>query len=136
MAPTAHTIQVPFMLQPLFRPRDQVTLVTLLAVLLAVFAVAWVAGGGFTPQTIDIDRAEPLEYPFLVDVNSAEWPELSQLPDVGEVLARRIVETRKSRGRFLSSEELMEVEGIGPRKLARIAPYLAPLPETRTIAGN
>jgi competence protein ComEA len=124
------------MLQPLFRPRDQKTLATLLLVLLAALAIAWVAGGGFTPQTIDIDRAEPEAFPFLVDVNSAEWPELSQLPDVGEVLARRIVETRQLRGRFLSAEELMEVEGIGPRKLARIAPYLAPLPESGTVAGN
>lgn len=121
---------------PLLRPRDQVTAVTLLLVLLAVLAVVWVGSGGFSSRTIDIDRAEPVEYQFLVDVNTAEWPELSQLPDVGEVLARRIVETRRAKGRFLSNEELMEVEGIGPRKFARITPYLAPLAEPGTVAGN
>src|SRR5690606_5185061 len=96
---------------PLFRPRDQVTLATLLLVLLAGLALAWVVTGGFTPRTIDIDRAERVEFQFLVDVNTADWAELSQLPDIGEVLARRIVETRQARGRFLSNDELMEVEG-------------------------
>jgi hypothetical protein len=30
----------------------------------------------------------------------------------------------------------MEVEGVGPRKLARIAPYLMPMTDPTAVAGN
>lgn len=92
--------------------------------------------GGPSGRIIEIDRAEPLEYQFLVDVNSASWSELAQLPDIGEVLARRIVQTRTERGKFTSSDDLLAVPGIGPRKLARIAPFLSPLAPAEAVAGN
>lgn len=116
--------------------RDQLTIATLLVVVVAVLAVAWVVAGGPAGRVIDIDRAEPLEHQFLVDLNSATWSELAELPDIGEVLARRIVETRTQRGKFTTSDDLLAVPGIGPRKLARIAPFLSPLAPAEAVAGN
>ncbi len=55
-----------------------------------------------------------------VDVNRASEAELATLRGVGPVLARRIVEGRPYRDLV----ELDEVRGIGPKKLAAIAPRL------------
>jgi competence protein ComEA len=85
---------------------------------------------------IEVDRAKPVPYEFLVDVNAAEWPELAQLPEIGEVLARRIVETRDQRGPFRTQDELLEVDGIGRVKLSRMAPHLLPLPDEGAMVGN
>lgn len=121
---------------PLLQRREQNALATLLLVLLAVGAVAWITLGGASPKTIDIDRAERPDYEYLVDVNTAQWAELAQLPGIGEVLARRIVAAREARGPFQSPDALLEVEGVGPRKLARIAPYLTPMADPAAVAGN
>ncbi len=94
----------------------------------------WVAHGGCRGRLVEIDRAEPLTAEFEVDLNDAEWPELVQLPGIGETLARRIVESRNRDGRFLDHEDLKRVRGIGPRTLDRVRPYLAPMPEQRAIA--
>jgi competence protein ComEA len=64
-----------------------------------------------------------------------DWPELSQLPGIGEALARRIVESRQRDGEFVDHQELRRVRGIGPRTLERITPYLRPLPEMANMAG-
>lgn len=56
----------------------------------------------------------------LVNLNTASAQELTQLPGIGEELARRIVEYRERHGAFASVEELLEVSGIGEGKLAAI----------------
>ncbi|MDA8745422.1 helix-hairpin-helix domain-containing protein [Rubripirellula amarantea] len=122
-------------LKPLLRAREQSVVATFVAVALAAALVWWVVAGGMSGRLIEIDRVAPLPYEFLVDVNAAEWPELAQLPEVGEVLARRIVETRGDRGPFRTREDLLEVRGIGQVKLSRIAPHLLPLPDERAVAG-
>lgn len=124
------------MLKPLLDERLQSTVASLVAVLLSVLGVWWVVAGGRSGRLIEIDRAKPVPYEFLVDINQAEWPELAQLPDIGEVLARRIVETREAQGPFRSQQDLLRVRGIGQVKLMRMAPYLLPLPHEETIVGN
>ena len=54
------------------------------------------------------------------DLNRSPAWELELLPGIGPTLARRIVETRASRGRFRRWEDLLEVPGIGPVLLRRI----------------
>jgi len=85
---------------------------------------------------LDIDRAEPLSASFEVDINIARWPELAQLPQIGETLARRIVELREDEGPFIDHSDLMRVRGIGPRTLQRIQPYLMPMPDAASVAGG
>jgi len=53
-----------------------------------------------------------------LDLNAATVEELTELPGIGEELARRIVEYRTEHGPFQAVEELMEVSGIGEAKLA------------------
>jgi competence ComEA-like helix-hairpin-helix protein len=59
-----------------------------------------------------------------LNLNTAEWYELAQLPGVGEGLARRIIEYRKNAGRPLRVHDLIAVKGIGRRTLERISPHL------------
>ncbi len=49
-----------------------------------------------------------------VNVNQATPRELEELPGIGPVLARRIVEYRTEQGPFCSPGELTAVRGIGP----------------------
>ena len=55
-----------------------------------------------------------------INLNSANAPELSLLPGVGPVLAKRIVSDRVSIGSFETVDDLQRVRGIGPRKMAEI----------------
>ena len=71
-----------------------------------------------------------------MDINSADWPELLQLPGIGETLAHRIVESRQSRGPFADNDDLRRVRGIGPKTLEQIRPYLRPMPDSKSVAGK
>ena len=48
-----------------------------------------------------------------IDLNTASAEELQRLPGIGPVLAERIVTYRENVGRFRSTEELTEIDGIG-----------------------
>jgi competence protein ComEA len=106
---------------------DQATVGALTLAALVALAGYWVAHGGFGGRLLEIDRAEDQTVKFQLDINQADWPELAQLPGVGETLARRIVASRQDRGPFTDHDELRRVRGIGPKTLAHIKPYLRPL---------
>ncbi|MEV0031295.1 ComEA family DNA-binding protein [Nocardia sp. NPDC050793] len=55
-----------------------------------------------------------------VDLNRATEAELDALPGVGPVTAGAIVAWRTANGRFTALEQLGEVDGIGPARLARL----------------
>jgi competence protein ComEA len=56
----------------------------------------------------------------LVNINTASLAELDALPGVGPSTAKAILETREKRGSFSSVDDLLDVPGIGPAKLAQI----------------
>ncbi|MGV9615287.1 ComEA family DNA-binding protein [Nocardia xishanensis] len=55
-----------------------------------------------------------------VDINRATEAELDALPGVGPVTAGAIVAWRTANGRFTALDQLGEVDGIGPARLARL----------------
>lgn len=55
-----------------------------------------------------------------VDLNAATVAELDALPGVGPVTATSIVSWRETNGRFATVDQLSEVDGIGPGRLAKI----------------
>ncbi len=59
-----------------------------------------------------------------VSINTADEAGLVQVPGIGPKTAAAIVEYRKSIGSFTSIEQLLEVKGIGEKKLAKMKPYL------------
>lgn len=56
----------------------------------------------------------------LLDLNTATASELDLLPGIGPALAQRIIEYRTSHRGFRTVDELRQVSGIGPKKLAAI----------------
>jgi len=119
----------------LLRRADQAAVAMLVLAGLAASGAWWIAQGGLQGRLIEIDRAQPQTAQFKVDLNSADWPELSQLPGIGETLARRIVESRRAEGPFVEHDDLQRVRGIGPKTLQRVRPYLLPMPGG-DLAGN
>lgn len=52
-----------------------------------------------------------------IDPNTADLYELTELPGIGETLARYTVDERETNGPFYYPEDLMQVKGIGSGKL-------------------
>jgi competence protein ComEA len=75
------------------------------------------AGGGAT-------TAGSGEAGTQIDLNSATASQLDTLPGVGPVTAERIIAWRTEHRRFSRVEELQEVDGIGPKTYAQIAPHV------------
>jgi len=59
-----------------------------------------------------------------ISLNRADKNILTTLPGIGPVLAERIVQRRKELGSYRTVDELLQVTGIGPGKLARMAEYI------------
>jgi competence protein ComEA len=59
-----------------------------------------------------------------VDPNRATLEDLQTLPGIGPVLARRVVERRTLHGPFHRLEDLLEVKGIGKKRLDRLRPFV------------
>jgi competence ComEA-like helix-hairpin-helix protein len=59
-----------------------------------------------------------------VNLNTASASELEQLPNIGETLAKRIVDYRENNGRFRRPEHLLLVEGISEKRFREIRPFI------------
>ena len=75
------------------------------------------------PQNVELERR--LKEARLVNINEASPEELIRLPGIGPVLAKRILDYRRSNGPFRKIEDIKNVEGIGPKKFIQIKEFLA-----------
>ena len=98
-----------------------------IALLLAIVAVLGIARVS-PPRAVTIPAQ--LRAPTVdagaprVDPQTASARALDALPGIGPSIARRIVEARARGAVFERPEDLRRVRGIGPRTVARLAPYL------------
>ncbi|MBB6063095.1 competence protein ComEA [Thermosipho japonicus] len=60
-----------------------------------------------------------------ININEANGKQLEKLPGIGPTKAKRIIEYREKNGKFKSLDELLNVNGIGPKTLKKIKNYLA-----------
>ncbi len=72
---------------------------------------------GETPKVTTARAANPLKK---IDVNSATSVQLEELPGIGEVKARSIIQYRETNGPFESVDDLLAVQGVGPATLDAI----------------
>jgi competence protein ComEA len=59
-----------------------------------------------------------------VNINTADVTQLTEIPGIGPKTAEAIVAYRKNVGQFKTLEDLIEVKGIGLKKLEKMRPYL------------
>lgn len=102
-------------------------LLLLIAVVLGIKAYLY-----FLPPTIpQIGDAESFERDLaaldadtLIELNTATYHELLNLPQVGPSYAERILEYRDRLGGFYSIHQLKDVHGIGTAKFGKMAPFV------------
>ena len=97
-------------------------------VAVAAFVLGYFAGTSVPdPQiqviTTEVQQASAADVPEVsaeqeetaerINLNTATQQDLETLPGIGPVLAERILKYRAQVGRFVSKEQLMDVEGIG-----------------------
>lgn len=76
------------------------------------------ADGNSATTTADSDNGG------LININTATQEELESLPSIGEVRAQAIIAYREEHGGFRTTDELMEVSGIGEKIFADISPHI------------
>lgn len=72
-------------------------------------------------QASDASESSPS---FPININRASSVDLTTLPGIGDVLASRIVEYRRTKGLFTSIEDIMNVSGVGEAKFEAIKDYI------------
>ncbi len=59
-----------------------------------------------------------------VNINTAGMEELQSLKGIGATYAQRIIDYRQKNGEFNSAEELLNIKGIGKKRLEAIKPFI------------
>jgi comEA protein len=112
---------------------QRVTLTGLaVAALLAIGLLAWrrqtplVVFEAGVPQPLrHSEWDEALRAARQVNLNTADAATLARLPEIGPALAERIVAYRERHGQFLTREELLRVQGVGPKTFEQLADYVS-----------
>ena len=73
--------------------------------------------GSNVPGTTASTATQPI---FPININTATVEQLDLLPEIGPVLAQRIVDYRNEYGPYTSVNDLLYVNGIGEKTLAKI----------------
>jgi competence protein ComEA len=81
------------------------------------------AGGGIAPAGVGVGTAGAAgAAPPVIDLNSATAEQLDTLDGVGPATAAKILQYRAEHGPFRSVDDLDQIPGIGPKRLAAIRP--------------
>ena len=59
-----------------------------------------------------------------ININKVSLSEIQKIPGIGPVLAARLIDHRNINGSFKSIDELLDVKGIGPKKLEKIRAWI------------
>jgi len=59
----------------------------------------------------------------VVNINTASFEEFCDVPGIGETLAQRIVQYRKSKGKIKDVAELKNIKGIGDKSFEKLKVY-------------
>lgn len=72
----------------------------------------------------EVSKADAVEVVYPININTADQATLQLLPGIGETYAKRIIEYREQNGGFDTVEELLNIRGIGDRRLERLRPVV------------
>ena len=77
-----------------------------------------------TKKKTEVKKSEKAVVAGPVALNKASASELESLPGVGPAIAGRILEYRSEQGKFKEVSELLNVKGIGEKKLAQLREHI------------
>ena len=60
-----------------------------------------------------------------ININQAGIKELEKLPYIGRKIAQRIIEYREKKGKIENFEDLLNIKGIGRKKLSLIRRFIS-----------
>ncbi|NBC03506.1 MAG: hypothetical protein GVY20_07345 [Bacteroidetes bacterium] len=75
------------------------------------------------PDTTDTEENQQ-ETVKVININTANNEVLQELPGVGPTYSERIINWREENGPYTSKDQLLEIKGIGDKRLARIKPLI------------
>ena len=92
-----------------------------LALVLGMFVGKNLQSGYAMLPVNSADAADHFEaQDYRLDINSATKVQLMELPGIGEQIAERIIDYRMENGPYSATDDLLNVEGIGQKKLLEI----------------
>lgn len=75
-------------------------------------------------QTASASTPAGSSTPLMININTATLEQLDLLPGIGPVTAQAIIDYRTEFGPFETPEDLLNVKGIGEKKLAAILEFI------------
>lgn len=81
-------------------------------------------GSQINPADTTDEEEKTDESAQVININTATNERLQELPGVGPAYAERIINWREENGAFTSKDQLLEIKGIGDKRLARIKPLI------------
>jgi len=87
-----------------------------------------IAGRAPTAAAVSIAAGTTTAQSVALDINTATVAELEELPNIGEVLAERIVAYRDANGPFTTVDDLLLVDGVSPGDLEALRPLIGTSP--------
>jgi len=88
------------------------------SILACCLLLAWLSPVGYAKSKQDINKN-------LININTASIEEFTQLPRIGQKVAKRIISYRDDNGPFKKTEDLKAVRGIGDKVFEKIRPLIA-----------
>jgi competence protein ComEA len=74
-----------------------------------------------TPQPPNTSASTRESNRSCINLNTATAEELAELPGIGEVMSRRIIEYRERHGQFRRPQDVIIIEGFSERKYRAIS---------------
>ncbi len=71
-------------------------------------------------KTATKSNSVPSKSNYPININTATLPDLDLLPGIGPVIASKIIDYRNIHGLFRRTDDLLNVNGIGEKKLAQL----------------
>jgi len=91
----------------------RIIVVSVSVLLVSLFLGSVLQGGGFDKQ-----------YAGYLNINTATYEQLLMLPDMGENMARNLIEYREANGPFSSVNGLIKVKGFWYTYIDQLRPYV------------